>query len=235
MPVPLSNRLQLCADLVPSDARVADIGTDHGYLSIWLLQTGRAAYCAACDLRAGPLANAKGNAARAQVDKQMTFYLCDGLRDVPPESIDTVICAGMGGDLIVKILSEAPWLKDSRYTLILQPQTDIHKLRRWLQENGFREEAADLTRDNGFLYCAIRVRFGAAPKLSAGQEYVSPVLEASGSPLLGAYIAFHIATLRRITNGIQMADTAHDPERLRQCMAALRELEEMEEHYVNCS
>ncbi len=235
MPVSLSNRLQLCANLVPSRARVADIGADHGYLSIWLLQTGRATYCAACDLRTGPLSNAKGNAEMAQVDKQMDFYLSDGLRKVPPENIDTVICAGMGGDLIIKILSEAPWLKNSHYALILQPQTDIHKLRRWLQKNGFMEESANLTRDNSFLYCAIRARFGSAPTLSPGQEYISPTLEASGSPLLGDYIAWHIATLRRIISGLQMANTAHDPKRLQECMAALEELEKMEENYVNCT
>ena len=234
MPVPISRRLLCCAAMVPFGARVADIGADHGYLGIHLLAQGVVSYVAACDLRPGPLDSARRNAALYGVADRMALFLSDGLQAVPQEQYDTVVCAGMGGDLIVKILSEAPWLRDPRYTLILQPQIDIDKLRLWLGENGFTEDKADLAEDGGFVYCALRARYtGEAYALSPGQRFVSPALLASGSPLLGRYIARTRATLGRIAEGLAKADAHPEPERLETLQAAIRELEEMERCYVN--
>ena len=234
MPVPISRRLLCCAAMVPEGARVADVGADHGYLGIHLLEQGVIPYAAACDLRPGPLDSARRNAALYGCAGRMEFFLSDGLQNVPPEKYDTVVCAGMGGDLIVKILTEAPWLRDPRYTLILQPQIDIDKLRLWLGENGFSEDKADLAEDAGFIYCALRARYtGEAYALSPGQRFVSPALLASGSPLLGPYIARTRATLGRIAEGLAKADAHPEPERLETLQTAIRELEEMERCYVN--
>jgi tRNA (adenine22-N1)-methyltransferase len=140
----------------------------------------------------------------------------------------------MGGELIVKILSEAPWLRDPRYTLILQPQTDVDLLRLWLSENGFTEDRADLVYDSGHLYCALRARYtGERDTLTPGRRYVSPALLESGSPLLPEYIARTKATLGRIAAGLSRADANPEPKRLDTLKAAIRELEEMERDYVN--
>ena len=234
MPVPISSRLRLCAEMVPSGARVADIGADHGYLGIFLLQQGQAGYVAACDLREGPLSSARRNAEKYGLSDRMDFFLSDGLRDVPRDSYDAVVCAGMGGELIIKILSAAPWLRDPRYALILQPQIDADLLRAWLSEQGFFEERADLALDAGHLYCAMRARFGKSEPLSPGQRFVSPALLASGSPLLGDYIARTVRTLRRIAAGLEKADASPDPDRLNYCRAAIKELCEMEKNYADC-
>ena len=234
MGVPISRRLLCCAAMVPRGARVADIGADHGYLGIHLLEQGVAREVAACDLRPGPLDSARRNAAQYGFSDRMAFFLSDGLQNVPPEAYDTVVCAGMGGDLIVKILSEAPWLRDPRYTLILQPQIDIDKLRLWLGENGFSEDKADLSEDAGFIYCALRARYTGAPcALSPGQRFVSPALLTSGSSLLGEYIRRTLRTLGRIADGLGKADANPEPDRLDYYRAAIRELEEMEKCYVN--
>ena len=108
MSIPISSRLRACARLVPRGARVADVGADHGYLGLWLLAEGRAEHVCACDLREGPLDSARRNAQKYAVDDRMDFCLSDGLQNVPRGSYDTVVCAGMGGELIVKILSAAP-------------------------------------------------------------------------------------------------------------------------------
>ena len=234
MPVPLSRRLLCCAAMVPQGARVADVGADHGYLCLWLLEQGVARDAAACDLRPGPLDSARRNAALYGMEDRMAFFLSDGLQSVPQERYDTVVCAGMGGELIVKILSEAPWLRDPRYTLILQPQIDVDLLRLWLSENGFAEDRAELVSDGGFLYCALRARYTGEPySLTPGQRYVSPALQASGSPLLPEYIARTKATLCRIAAGLSKADANPEPARLDTLQAAIRELEEMERDYVN--
>ena len=234
MPVPISSRLRLCADMVAPGARVADIGADHGYLGIFLLTEGRAETIAACDLREGPLSSARRNAEKYGLSERMDFCLSDGLRDVPRDGYDTVVCAGMGGDLIVQILSDAPWLRDPGYTLILQPQTGIDDLRAWLSDQGFAEDRADLAMDAGRIYCALRARFGKSEPLSPGQRFVSDALLSSGSPLLGQYIARTVRTLRRIVAGLERADASPDPDRLNYCRAAIAELLEMEKDYADC-
>lgn len=123
MKIPISKRLLLCAQLVPPGARVADIGTDHGYLGLYLLQNGLAAHVLAADLRPQPLQTAKLHAAKFGFAGQMEFRLSDGLAEIGPDEADTIVCAGMGGDLIVEILSACPWLHKKNYTLILQPQS----------------------------------------------------------------------------------------------------------------
>lgn len=234
MSVPLSRRLCACAALVPSGARVADVGTDHGYLGIYLLREGLCPYVAACDLREGPLENARRNANRFGIRQGMDFILSDGLHKVRPDSIDAVVCAGMGGDLIIKILSEAPWLKDARYTLVLQPQAGINELRAWLGAQGYREEQVALVRDAGFLYCAMQVRFtGEKTELSPGQQFLSSALLSSRSPLLGDYMTQLRATMGRIISGLSRAGSGADPGRLSYFRAALQELKETEAQYGN--
>ncbi len=234
MPVPISSRLRLCADMIPHGASVADVGTDHGYLCIWLLQKGLVRCACACDLREGPLASARRNAEKYGLTEQMDFFLSDGLSNVPRGVYDTVVCAGMGGDLIVQILSNAPWLRDPRYTLILQPQAGIDDLRIWLSDHGFREDRADLAMDAGRLYCALRARSGVAGALSPGRCFVSDTLLASGSPLLGEYISRTLRTLHRIAAGLEKAGANPDPERLEYCRSAIAELCEMEKVYADC-
>ena len=137
MKIPISKRLLCCAGFVEPGARVADIGTDHGYLGIYLLKNGIARQVTACDLRPLPLRNAQENAERFGVGAQMEFLLSDGLERVAPERIDTVVCAGMGGDLIVRILEACAWIRDPGYRLVLQPQSAGQALRLWLAENGY--------------------------------------------------------------------------------------------------
>ncbi len=166
MKIPISKRLRLCAQLVPPGARVADIGTDHGYLGLYLLQNGRAAHVLAADLRPQPLQTAKLHAAKFGFAGQMEFRLSDGLAEIGPDEADTIVCAGMGGDLIVEILSACPWLRDRNYTLILQPQSAGQELRRWLGEHGFAIACEQLVQDGKFLYTVLRAHPGAALPLA---------------------------------------------------------------------
>ena len=119
MQVPISARLLCCAEMIAPGARVADIGTDHGYLPVYLLRAGRAASVLATDLRRMPLDNARKNAARFGLAGRIGFVQCDGLAGVSPRAVDTVVCAGMGSDLICRIIGDAPWLRDAGYTLSL--------------------------------------------------------------------------------------------------------------------
>lgn len=133
----LDSRLSLCASFVPPGARLADIGTDHGYLPIWLAKTGRIAHAVAADLRPGPLERARENVKKYRVEEIVQLRLSDGLQAISPAETDFIVIAGMGGEVIVSILDAAPWLKETGIRLALQPMTRAEDLRRYLADHGF--------------------------------------------------------------------------------------------------
>lgn len=110
----LDPRLSLCASFVPAGAKLADIGTDHGYLPIWLAKTGRVIHAVAADLRPGPLERAKENVRKYQVEDIVELRLSDGLQAFLPEEADFIVIAGMGGEVIASILGAAPWAEGNR-------------------------------------------------------------------------------------------------------------------------
>lgn len=133
----LSERLQYIASMVDYGARPADIGTDHGYIPVWLIKNRIVSNAIATDVHEGPLQRAEQTAARYQCADQIEFRLCDGLAGIQQEEVDTVIIAGMGGELIAKILSTKPWAHPDRIRYILQPMSTAEKLRTFLAENGY--------------------------------------------------------------------------------------------------
>lgn len=154
--IQLSKRLQMVADLVPKSEIAADVGTDHGYLAVWLLQNGRADRVFATDIHKGPLSRARQTAAEYGLREQIETHLCDGLQFPGAKRTETVVIAGMGGETMISILSAAPWTKQGM-TLILQPQSKRPELEQWLYENGYTITDAKLCLDAGKLYLAIEV------------------------------------------------------------------------------
>ena len=215
MKLPLSERLLLCAGFVAKGDRVADIGCDHGYLGIYLLKNGIASSIIASDVREGPLQSAIRNAHKYGVNENMTFYLSDGVSNIPRD-FDTLVCAGMGGDTMVHILESAPWLKNEQYRMILQCQSKTPLLRRYLSENGWRIYEESVLRDGKFLYTVMEVGYRPEyPKLTVGEWYFPPALLENPSKDVPAYYQW-------VTEGLRIS-TAHqdDPEKKQ----ALTELE----------
>lgn len=231
MKLPISKRLLCCASMVQSGSRVADIGTDHGYLGIYLLQSGAARHVIACDLRKDPLENARRNAKLFGVDGEMELRLSDGLEKILPDEVDTVVMAGMGGDLIQKILSQCPWRKREGLQFILQPQSAGNVLRRWLCEDGFEIRREEPVQDGHFLYTVMDIRQGEPAPLTPGTEYASPALLASGIPLVGNYLARVENALQETVRGLTNAEKQR-PERLAYFGQALLEIQEMRKNYA---
>ena len=217
MKLPLSDRLLLCAGFVCKGDRVADIGCDHGYLGIYLLKNGIASSVIASDVREGPLQSAIRNAHKYGVGDNMSFYLSDGVSNIPRD-FDTLVCAGMGGDTMVHILESAPWLKNEQYRMILQCQSKTPLLRRYLSENGWRIYEESVLRDGKFLYTVMEVGYRPEyPKLTVGEWYFPPALLENPSRDLPAYYQW-------VTEGLRIS-TAHqdDPEK-KQALAELEAL-----------
>ena len=232
MKLPISKRLLCCASMVQPGSRVADIGTDHGYLGIYLLQTGAARHVIACDLRKDPLENARRNAKLFGVDGKMELRLSDGLEKILPDEVDTVVMAGMGGDLIQKILSQCLWRRREGLQFILQPQSAGNVLRRWLCEDGFEIQREEPVQDGHFLYTVMDIRQGEPAPLTPGTEYASPALLASGSPLVGNYLARVENALQETVRGLTNAEKQR-PERLAYFGQALLEIQEMRNTYAD--
>lgn len=235
MKLPISQRLLACCQFIQPGQRVADIGTDHGYLSIYLLRNCIASSVIAADVAPQPLENARRNARKYGVSQAMTCCLSDGARQIPRD-FDVMVCAGMGADTICHILETAPWLEDPRYRLILQCQSRRPELRAWLARRGYRILRETLAQDGRFLYPVMEVTYAPGMILTPAQCHLSPALLESGSPLLPAFYRRVVDGLRRTVEGLRTADNPTQSHKLTDFEAVLSELTALEEHiYGNCS
>lgn len=134
----LSKRLQAVADMVTKGNRVADVGTDHAYVPIYLVEQGKIPGAIALDINHGPLNRAKEHIAENKLLNYIDTRLSNGLTALREEEADSLIIAGMGGGLIVRILTEGKKWLPSFQELILQPQSEIDTVRRFLYENSYQ-------------------------------------------------------------------------------------------------
>lgn len=156
----LSKRLYAVAGLVTEGASVADIGTDHGYVPIYLVESGIAGKVIALDVNQGPLNRARMHIVGHGLGDRIETRLSDGLARIRPGEVDTVIASGMGGPLTIRILQEGKEVADQLNALILQPQSEICRVRRFLTENGYRIEQEDMVLEDGKYYPVMRVVHG---------------------------------------------------------------------------
>ena len=176
MKISLSTRLQACAAYVKNGDRIADIGCDHGYLSLYLLKNKIVSFAIAADVNEMPLQSAKLNAQKYGCSDRISFHLSDGAQNIPRD-FDTMICAGMGADTIVSILAASSWLKNSRYRLILQCQSKTPMLRNYLSDNGWHIVEEQVLRDGRFLYTVMNVQYDPQrPRLTDAQCHFPPAL-----------------------------------------------------------
>ncbi len=134
----LDNRLMLCANFVRNGAKLADIGTDHAYLPVWLCRIGKCPSAIAADINPEPLKRGYATIINAQMSDKVKTRLSDGLKEIKADEADDIVISGMGGELIAKILSECEFSKDSSKHFILQPMTKSEYLIKWLCENGYK-------------------------------------------------------------------------------------------------
>jgi len=147
----LSNRLMSAVGFVRG-GMLADIGTDHAYLPVYLYNSARIRGAVAADINVGPLERAKTNIALCGAEKGIVTVLSDGLAEIEPYHPDDIVIFGMGGELIIRIIRDAPWVRDRSVRLILQPMTKQEEVRAFLLENGFVIVDEVLSEDEGKIY-----------------------------------------------------------------------------------
>lgn len=167
----LTPRLQLAADFCLPCKAVIDVGCDHAYLCLYLVEQGTER-AAASDIRPGPLEAAKAHIAACGRSDRVRAVLCPGLEAFGPEDADTISICGMGGEMIASILEAAPWTAKGDHKLVLQPMTNGHRLRKWLADNGYTVEREQLAREGHRLYVVLQARGGGKDACGAENGYL---------------------------------------------------------------
>ena len=217
----LTPRLALAAGFAAGADTLCDVGTDHGYLPISLLASGKIKRAVAADIRPGPLASARRHAAEAGLTGLIRFELADGLEFQGAEKCDAVVCAGMGGETIAGILGRAPWTRQG-VKLVLQPQSKIDELCRWLASRGYALRSAALAAEGERLYTVLLVSGG-----EGGYNYCEDALMAAEDPLLGPWLDMRIARLSKALAGMERgSDTVEEAGRAREAVSRLLSVKE---------
>ena len=153
---PISNRLKTVADMVPEGSKIADVGTDHGFVPIYLALSHRIEHAIAMDVRKGPLERATTHVKEYGLNDVIETRLSDGLEKLDQGEADTMICAGMGGPLMQRILESNPPRRFGLKTLVLEPQSEIMNFRIFLRENGYEIKKEDFLLEDGKYYPVIK-------------------------------------------------------------------------------
>lgn len=158
--IQLSGRLKLIASFVTEGSRLADIGTDHGYVPIYLVRNNIIPSAIAMDINAGPLKKAEENVRVFGLEDKILLRLSDGLNGLNPKEADAVLIAGMGGRLILKILDRGKAVCDKINELILSPHSELELVREYLMNNGFAVVREEMILDEGKYYTVMKAVHG---------------------------------------------------------------------------
>lgn len=150
--IKISKRLHALADMITEGSVLADVGTDHGYIPIYLLQTGKISRAFAMDIRKGPLLRAREHVEAFGLGDYITLRLSDGVAALSKGEADSVLIAGMGGGVILHILEEGKKVIESAKELILQPQSEIEKVREYIYKKGYMVDREDIIFEDGKYY-----------------------------------------------------------------------------------
>lgn len=213
-PIPdLSPRLAEVANLVRHGSVIADVGTDHAYLPIYLLKTGIAKSAIATDVRDGPLVHTRDNAEFYRVEDNITVYRTDGLNGIDSYAPDDIMICGMGGELILRIVTECEYTRREGVRLLLQPMSSFSELRYGLSEKGYSPESESLVRDGHMIYqVAVYVYTGEKRSLTPAEALLGPLNIRNGGALLEEYARVHLRKLKRkvISKGGAGYDVSED-------------------------
>lgn len=236
----LSKRLRAVADLVTAGYQVADIGTDHAYIPIFLAETGKTDHAVAMDVNKGPLRKAQENIRAYGMEEQIETRLSNGFSALKSKEVQSAVIAGMGGNLVVRILQEGHDVVSCLKECILQPQSELDKVRAFLLQEGFFFIEEDMVEEDGKYYPMMKVRppekekeSGIMPEMwnDVQLQYGKLLLE-KRHPVLKRYLEREIRIREDILKSIRERESEQIQMRRRQLEEELKIAEKGMEYYA---
>ncbi len=215
--VKIGKRLTAAAELCRRGSFIADIGTDHAYLPIYLYQCGKIRGGVASDINRGPIERARAHIKESSAEGAIVAIQCDGLSAIEPFGAEDIFILGMGGELIARIIKAAPWTADKKIRLILQPMTHSADLRRFLWENGYEIVKERLVEEEK-IYQIMAVEYsGKNTPYNDIELMVGKINLAERTPELFAFLSHMEGVMRERIRGKALcgADTSYEENILR--------------------
>lgn len=228
----LSKRLQAVADLVSPGMRVADVGTDHGYIPIYLLQTNKNQHILAMDINKGPLLRAKEHIASYHLE--IETRLSDGVFALQPGEVDCVVIAGMGGALTIKILEEGKDVFANLKEFVLQPQSELKKVREYLNQNEYEIIEENMILEDGKFYPMMKLISGKKHEYNSVELQYGPLLLAQKHPILKLFLEKEMQTKETILQGLQQKTGDHIRLREKEIQEEMEEIRYALQRYYQC-
>lgn len=200
----LKGRLKLIADKVPKCNVLADIGTDHAYIPIYMVQNGVCQKAIASDVKIGPVKMASNNISLYKLSEKIETRLGNGLDTIEINEADSIIIAGMGGTLLTELLEANKPKTVNADTLVLQPMNDLHVVRKWLYDNAFEIYDEEMVAEGPKMYFVLSAKFtGNKKQYSDFELYVGQRLIDKKGPLLGAYCRMKVQQIDRVLEQLE--------------------------------
>ena len=206
----LSKRLQAVADMVTPGMRLADVGTDHAYIPIYLVEQHVIPEAIAMDINRGPLERAKEHIREYGFENKIKTRLSDGLQKLEAGEADAMIAAGMGGALVIKILEDRSEVAKRLKELILQPQSELGKVRRYLLDHGYQIIEENMILEDGKYYPMMKVlpcQEEEAPIYTSEELEYGRCLLQNANPVLKQYLEREIQLNEGIIESLHVQQT----------------------------
>lgn len=220
----LSDRLLTVASMIEGNKVLADVGTDHGYVPIYLAQENKITHAIAMDINEGPLCRACENIAAYNVSDRVETRLSDGLCSLKPYEAQSILIAGMGGLLINRILGDSLEAAHSAEELVLSPHSDIDKVREFVLEHGFTITDERIVREDGKYYFAIRIVNGSEPMYDEAELIYGRILPQKKDELMHEYLNSEYALYCRINENLANSDNSVRKEQVRHRIAIIEKV-----------
>lgn len=228
----MTPRLLAVASFVEQESTVADIGTDHAYIPIWLIEHGISKSALAMDINQGPIDRANENILKFGMEETIKTRLSNGLEKLGENEADTVIIAGMGGILINEILKEAKHKHFGVKQFILQPMTAIEETRKFLAENGFVILNERLAKEDEKLYCVLSVTRGEMTIDREIDYYIGRKLIENKDPLLVDYLNGKLYEYEKAISLLEKGDREKNAKRLAHFVFLTEEMKKLKERCI---
>ncbi len=222
----LDARLEAVRAFVPAGGVVADIGTDHGYLAVALVQSGQAERVIASDLNLGPCEAARRTVREERLNGAVEVRQGDGLTVLVPGEVQTACIAGMGGALMVSILAAAPLVVKKLDALVLQPMNGAYELRHYLYKHGWHVADETLVVADDRIYTVLRAEKGRCKMPDALTLEIGPVLWERKPELLRHHIESLLFQARRAAAGMEKSERAKQSAKYKDIQKRIKALEE---------